>query len=360
MIHARSARARSALILLLVLALVVGFHARNRTSKEIEAPAPSPVLPAGEISVYFSPPDEAAQSSLRGGPESELVRAIDEAQLSVLAALYDLDLWVVRDALLRAQRRGVDVRLVVEGDNALEPEIEDLKSLAVPVVADGRPPLMHHKFVVIDGEQVWTGSMNLTVNGAYRNDNNLMQLQSRDLARDFIQEFEEMFEEARFGELSRVDTPFPLLVVGQSAVEVAFAPEDNALARILHRVSEASSTLDVLAFVLTSDPLAEALVAAHERGVRVRGVVEASRSLDQGSDVDRLRSAGVDLRLDSNPNTMHHKVILIDGRTVIAGSYNFTRSAEEKNDENVLLIDDQELAQRFLQEFERIYAQALP
>jgi phosphatidylserine/phosphatidylglycerophosphate/cardiolipin synthase-like enzyme len=360
MIHALGPRVRSLAALLLILALFVVFYTQANAPQQSGSVRATAIPSAADLAVYFSAPGEAARSRWSGGPESELVLAIDAAHTSIQLALYDLDLWVVRDALLRAFRRGVDVRLVVEGDNAHQPEIEDLRALGIPIVAEDRPPLMHHKFIVIDGDQVWTGSMNLTINGAYRNDNNLMRLQSADLAADYLREFEELYEERRFGELSLVDTPFPFLVVGKAAVEVAFAPEDNVLARILRRLGEAESTIEILAFVLTSDPLVEALESASAHGIQVRGVVEAARSGDQGSDVDRLRASGLDIRLDANPNNMHHKVILIDGGTVIAGSYNFTRSAEEKNDENVLLIDDRELAQRFLQEFERIYAQALP
>ena len=88
--------------------------------------------------------------------------------------------------------------------------------------------------------------------------------------------------------------------------------------------------------------------------------MEESQVQATGSETPRLRQAGIDIRLDSNSNNMHHKVILIDEAIVILGSYNFTGSAEEKNDENVLILHDPALASQFLIEFERIYRSAVP
>jgi phosphatidylserine/phosphatidylglycerophosphate/cardiolipin synthase-like enzyme len=79
-----------------------------------------------------------------------------------------------------------------------------------------------------------------------------------------------------------------------------------------------------------------------------------------GTEFDRLREAGLDVRLDGNPYHMHHKVIIIDGQIVITGSYNFSRSAEESNDENVLVIHSQAVAAQFLAEFQRVFGLAQP
>jgi phosphatidylserine/phosphatidylglycerophosphate/cardiolipin synthase-like enzyme len=102
------------------------------------------------------------------------------------------------------------------------------------------------------------------------------------------------------------------------------------------------------------------LLDLHQQSVSVRGVVEAAQAQATGSETPHLRQAGVDIRLDGNPENMHHKAIVIDRATVILGSYNFTRSAEEKNDENILIIHDPALASQFLIEFERIYQSATP
>jgi len=117
--------------------------------------------------VYFTAPQGPAANTLRGGPDAALAEAIDQAVLSVDVAAYSLDLWSIRDALLRAHRRGVSVRLVVESDNLDSDELIQIAEAGVPVLGDRREGLMHNKFVVIDRYEVWTGSMNFTVNGAY-------------------------------------------------------------------------------------------------------------------------------------------------------------------------------------------------
>ena len=124
-------------------------------------PAETSPNEAGWYSVYFTAPQGPAANTLRGGPDAALAEAIDQAVLSVDVAAYSLDLWSIRDALLRAHRRGVSVRLVVESDNLDSDELIQIAEAGVPVLGDRREGLMHNKFVVIDRYEVWTGSMNL-------------------------------------------------------------------------------------------------------------------------------------------------------------------------------------------------------
>jgi phosphatidylserine/phosphatidylglycerophosphate/cardiolipin synthase-like enzyme len=81
--------------------------------------------------------------------------------------------------------------------------------------------------MIIDGREVWTGSMNFTYNGAYHNDNALIITDSQKVAEDFEREFDEMYLEDRFGALSLADTPYPDVLIGSTAVEVMFSPDDG-------------------------------------------------------------------------------------------------------------------------------------
>jgi phosphatidylserine/phosphatidylglycerophosphate/cardiolipin synthase-like enzyme len=219
---------------------------------------------------------------------------------------------------------------------------------------------MHHKFVIIDRFEVWTGSMNLTLSGAYENDNNLIQFISRELAQNYFVEFEELFSESRFGGLSQADTPYPVVSLETIVIETYFSPDDGVSARILEVLRSAKSEVVLLAFTLTSDPIRNMLLELHQAGVRIRGVVDGSQSDTVGSDVHELIEAGIDLKLSGSSGLMHHKVFVIDGKTVLLGSYNFSRSAEEKNDENILFVHDPDLASVMLLEFDRIYQVARP
>jgi phosphatidylserine/phosphatidylglycerophosphate/cardiolipin synthase-like enzyme len=125
-------------------------------------------------------------------------------------------------------------------------------------------------------------------------------------------------------------------------------------------INRANRSVYVAVYSFTRDSLAAALIYAKERGVEVRVVIERERAYEQGSEYPRLKSAGVDVRLDGNPNSMHHKFMVIDGYIVVTGSYNWSSAAEDRNDENIVVIIDRDVAQRFVQEFERVWQTASP
>jgi phosphatidylserine/phosphatidylglycerophosphate/cardiolipin synthase-like enzyme len=322
-----------------------------------EAPAASSAS-LGQYSLFFTDVGGPSASTLRGGPDQALVEALDAAGYSVDMAIYHLNLWSVRDALIRAHRRGVKVRVVTDSDNVLEAEIQALERAGIPVLGDRRESLMHHKFVVIDRLEVWTGSMNLTVNGAYRNDNNLIRVRSRRLAQDYTREFEEMFLEDRFGAQSRADTPYPRITEDNNLMEVYFSPDDRVAIRIVGLLRGAQRSVRFLAYAFTAEAFATVMLERAQAGVVIQGVIESGQAYTLGSQVWRLQEAGLDIHVDRNPANMHHKVILIDDQTVITGSYNFSRSAEERNDENILILHDPYVVAEYLQEFERIYQSA--
>ncbi len=315
---------------------------------------------AGEwIALYFTGDSEGQA----GGVDEDLVAFIETASERVDVAAYQLNLATVTDALIQARQEGVEVRFVTDGSTVGEEQVSRLRMANIPVVA--RPEedrgLMHDKFVVVDGSWVWTGSYNLTENGTYRNDNNAVLVASRALAEDYETEFDEMFG-GLFGPSSPANTPYTRIEIGgqgrEVEVEVYFAPEDPAEARILDLLSSARSSVRFMAFVFTSEPIADRLIRLADRGILVQGIVEARSLGDPNSQVGRLRAAGVDVVEDGNPYVMHHKVMIIDDDTVVLGSYNFSASAEEANDENLLIIHDPEVAARFLAEFGRLLQEA--
>jgi phosphatidylserine/phosphatidylglycerophosphate/cardiolipin synthase-like enzyme len=318
-----------------------------------------PETAADGIEVYFSDPDDPNANNYRGGPDHALAEAIRNAEFSVDAAIYHLNLWSIRDALLAAHNAGVQVRIVAESDNLDEVEIQELQDAGIEVLGDRRESLMHNKFVVIDGLDVWTGSMNFTVNGAYRNDNNLIHIRSTKLAENFTTEFDEMFVQDMFGDNVIAHTPNPNLTVNGITIETYFSPDDGAAERIIDAIQSAEESIQFLAFSFTSDPIAEALLERGAADVDVAGVFEESQYFsNSGTEFDRLLGAGMDVRLDGNERIMHHKVFIIDGEIVITGSYNFSRSAEERNDENVLIFYSPELAAQYLAEFDRVLEKA--
>ena len=309
--------------------------------------------------VYFTAPDSPAASTLRGGPDAQLAEAVGKARLSADIAMDSFNLWSIRDALLDAHRRGVAIRVVIDNEGLDAAEVQQLVGAGIDIVDDRREALMHNKFAILDRSEVWSGSMNFTVSGAYRADNNLLQIQSAQLAEDYLVEFEEMFLDHLFGAGSPANTPLPVLEVEGSQVEVYFSPDDGMLERLLELVSEAEQSVRFMAYSFTDDDLAQALIAARERGVAVAGVMDESQARSNtGGEFQNLREAGIDVRLDGNPGSMHHKVFIIDGEIVVTGSYNFSKNARTRNDENTLILHNPEIGKLYLEEFERVWGLA--
>ena len=114
----------------------------------------------GWYEIYFTDPTAVDASSYRGGPDLRLAEAINNARLSVDVAVYSMSLWSIRDALINAHHRGVDVRVVMESSNIDKKVPQALISAGIPVIGDEGDGLMHDKFVIIDGFVTWTGSWN--------------------------------------------------------------------------------------------------------------------------------------------------------------------------------------------------------
>lgn len=318
---------------------------------------PSATSLPGWYSIYFTDPRSPTDNTWHGGPDEALVAAVDRARLSVDVAIYDFNLWGLRDALSSAHRRGVTVRMVTDSDNLDGAEIQELKDGGIPVLGDRRQGLMHNKFIVIDRLEVWTGSMNFTLNGSYRNDNNLIRIRSSQLAASYITEFEEMFVDDNFGPSSPANTPYATISLEDTLIEVYFSPEDETTGHLLELIDSAQESIHFLAFSFTADDIATAMLERAQAGVSVSGVFEESQYHSNiGTEFDHLLSAGLDVRLDGNPRSMHHKVIIIDEQIVVTGSYNFSASAETRNDENTLIIHNSEIASQYLSEFERVFS----
>ncbi len=309
--------------------------------------------------LYFTEPFSSLASQKTGGPDGPLVEAIDAARLSVDMAAYSLTLNSVRAALIHAHRRGVRVRVVMESDNMDGSDPQALKDAGVPVLGDRREGLMHDKFVVIDNSEVWSGSMNFTDSGTYADNNNLIRIHSAKMAENYTKEFEEMFIDDKFGPDVVAKTPNPRVTIDGTPIDVYFSPDDGVATSLLELLNAAQDSIYFLAFSFTSDDLGDAMRARFKDGVDVKGVMETDQiKSNVGTEYDAFLQAGMDVRPDGNHGQMHHKVIIIDKQIVILGSYNFTNSAETKNDENLLVVYNPDIAAQYLAEFERVYGKA--
>ena len=129
------------------------------------------------------------------------------------------------------------------------------------------------------------------------------------------------------------------------------------IGHLIPLVENAQSSVQFLAFSFTDYPLAKAMIDRAAAGVDVAGVFEKVGSETEFAELRTLHCAGVPVRQDGNPSFLHHKLIIVDERIVMTGSLNYSTNAEESNDENVLIVDNPEIAALYIQEFERVWAQ---
>ncbi len=213
--------------------------------------------------------------------------------------------------------------------------------------------LMHHKFCVLDGEIVMTGSMNPTVNAQTKNDEHLVVFRSHTLAAAYAREWDILDARGHGGGAKKARVDAPLVELSGIPVDVCFAPAEGCETVLIAALDGANASIRFMTFSFTSDAVGDALVRAYDRGVVVEGVVERRQS-DQWSEYDSLKAVGIPVFKDGNSGTMHHKVFIIDGKTVVTGSFNPTANANTRNDENLLVIQDAALAQIYAREYERV------
>ena len=298
------------------------------------------------------------------GLDERLVAFMNRARRTLDVAIYEFNLRNVAEAMARAADRGVRVRMVTDSDTlsdrdtATQAALDVVRAAGIPIVPDGRRSLMHNKFTVVDGEWVETGSANYTDREAYRNNNNAIVVQSRALAENYTTEFEKMFA-GQFGGAKSRGVPRPVLSVGGSRVENYFSPEDRAATHVARWMSAARQRIHFMAFSFTLDALGDASLQRAAAGVEVGGVFESAEAANNFSEYRRLKEAGLDVLLDGNPWNLHHKVIVIDDRVSIFGSFNFSASADRENDENLLIVEDLGLARAFEEEYQRVRALAV-
>lgn len=331
------------LVVLLAIGIGIGIKYFFRTPQETLT---------GAWEVYFS--DVSAGEAVYS-LEARLVSRVDGAESQLDAALYHLKSDPIADALVQAHRRGVQVRIVTETDNIDEPAIQQLRKAGIPVAEDGDSGYMHHKFLVIDGRYVWTGSYNTTYNGAYRNNNNVLFVESEQLAYNFTQEFRELFYAEPDEKFSGAVPPYPKVgLADETEIFTYFSPRNGISSVLLKEVQAAKKSIHFMAFSFTQDRLGQAMRDRFNSGIEVQGVFD-ERQVDQYSEYDSMKAAGLPVVQDTNRGAMHHKVIIIDAETVITGSYNFSRNAEENNSENLLIIKgNPDIASAYLAEFQRV------
>lgn len=314
-----------------------------------------------EIQVFFGP--KAARDPL--GLYYNLMRFLDSAEKSIHGSVHEVDMISVAQKLAERSRTGIDVQIVVEETWWRNPKNTAarlvLEKSQVKVILDTKKSgLMHNKFLIADDRHVWTGSSNMTETCLLYNPNSNLWIDSPELAANYAVEF----DRERLGNFGKRGTPQSVLPhaevrVGSSRIQSFFTPWMDPTPAIVERINGSSKSVEVMCYVFTSQDIGEALVRAHKRGVKVRALLDNLFS-SPGSvarwkyvPFQALRNEGIEVKFDDEDSKFHHKVVVVDGKTVVVGSFNLSVSAVQDNNENLLIIDAPVVARQYQQEFER-------
>jgi phosphatidylserine/phosphatidylglycerophosphate/cardiolipin synthase-like enzyme len=348
-------------------------------------------LSSGNIIAYFNHPVETSVSNgsfanyLPGTADDSLIAYINRARYSLDLTIYDFKTPGIADipgAINAAFNRGVRVRFISDGSQfvtnsgvaALNPSIPRIQS---PTSASYG--IMHNKFVVIDADHpdpdssfVWTGAMNWTDYQMIDDPNDILIIQDQSVAKAYELEFEEMWGDtgavanatfSRFGQFKLDNTPHHFNVGGK-VVEVYFSPSDNTNAKLLHVISEADQNLYFASMIITRQDLANAIQDVSNSGAEVFGITNDSGTNTQYQNLLSVLPIG---HFVANPDTsiiMHHKYVLADQNfpssdaSVWTGSHNWSNNAQNRNDENSVLIHDADIANIYFQEFYALMMQS--
>jgi len=330
-----------------------------------ETPASLP--PANWYEVYFTDPLTINDpNNPIGSIEEKLLGFINAAQVSIHIASFEFNLPRVADALIAAKARGVDVRWVTDNENGLDIDANPNRGQFTRLMAGGvevkddagRSALMHNKFWIFDRQILWTGSTNITVNGIYKQNNNVILIRSPEIAAIYEREWEELWT-GQLGRRAPSTMNSQWAILDGTPIQVIFSPEDGAVSYLVAMLNDAQVSIRFLAFSFTDYPMAQAMVTRAQNGVDVQGVFETFGSNSPRSELKTLWCAGLPVRQDGNDSFLHDKVIIIDNSIVVTGSLNFSSSADEDNEENVIIIDNPGIAALYLEEYQKNWDMAV-
>jgi phosphatidylserine/phosphatidylglycerophosphate/cardiolipin synthase-like enzyme len=346
---------------------------------------------SGDIKIYFNRPVNTSFASSEENHAVVLPNAIDDTLIAYInRAQHSIDIMVynlghatgisdMAGAINEAFLNGRSIRVIYNQDTGnagiaqLHPDIPKLIS-PVPQFPNGHG-LMHNKVFIFDAYSsnpnrpiVWTGSTNFTTAQINTDPNNVVIVQDQSLAKTYTMEFDEMWGsssstpdlvQSRFGPFKKDNTPH-YFNIGGRRVECFFSPSDGTNARIIQGVLDATHDLTVNTMLITRNDIVNSIIQTHNNGVPVMVMVNHPNEGNMQPQYDNLQ-ASLQWRITAFSNIpqsgmLHHKLLFANafGGTdpyVLTGSHNWSTSAENRNDENTLVIYDADIVNQYLQEF---------
>ena len=349
----------------------------------------------GRVDVFFNEPGTRMNNMWEPDAVQIMIETIRGAKSRIDMAVMGFGREEVIDALIEAYDRGVAVRMVGDAGHLNNLGYERFRERHIPLVPGNLNHIMHDKFMVVDSRFVFGGTANWTDTDLRHNSNNFFLIDSPAVAEDFTAEFEQMFAGV-FGHNKREIDNGRVYQVGDTTVEVWFSPNEDSMGRILELVDAAQDSIRFTIFAFTKDQVGSAFIrkqrefAARDaaEGVSrdgdfrthrsVAGAIDQSQLHSNGQyhELYRLAGAQIPLRLDGNDNSqqpgdyqagggrLHSKTMVLDAYgedpVVITGSFNWSSSATQSNDEYLLIFRGPRVAEDFDLYFEQLWDTGRP
>ena len=294
----------------------------------------------------------------------EILDNINNAKDSIDIAIYGYSrVYAIEKALENALKRGVKIRIIYDIDSNgknIYPDTEFLLNILKNNNSDKDSKefknIMHNKFYIFDNKVLITGSANLShTDMSGYNSNSIIVFNSDEIAKIYKNEFEQMYNGNFHNEKNKQTNKN----LKNNNLKIYFSPQDKSITNaILPIIKNAQKYIYIPTFVLTEKRITEELIKAKQRGVDVKIIIDALNASIHHSKHNELRAGGLLVKTENYAGKMHSKSMIIDDKYTIIGSMNFSNSGENKNDENLIVIDDTDIAKFyktfFLYQWEQI------
>lgn len=288
--------------------------------------------------------------------EMELKKLIEGAQKTVDIAVFSIDDPSIIRAINIARKNNVHIRIVADepenpGENKPTKRIQELIDDGILKLIANDNAYMHHKFMIIDNQKTWVGTGNFTKASSYNDEAGLI-FEDSDIAEKFTKEFQWIWESKtsknpNTNKIEEINTKAP--------IEIYFLPQDSIVKdRVIEEIGNAKKSITILSCIISEEEITNILIQKHKEGLEINIIVDRENlRFENVTRVPQLEKAGINVTKSSTRAIMHHKMMAIDGETVIFGTANLSKKAFEESNETMLIFKSKDIAKEIVKEFYR-------